>query len=231
MTPLRVILYLMEISHYIRQAQYKKGFITPLLLALIALLLIGGGVYVYIQNKQVNSNDSNVSFQNMSFNINCFPFQGMQMLNYLGSNDDAAVPILNKAYAISSQREYEKLIRFRSTSQECKNISLPVIDFNSRTLLGLYDVGSCAVTGFEKTVTQDTTNKTFIYSTKPKTGFFTECRSGGHQDMNWITVSKIPSDYSITFVLAGGDPPFARFFVPDGKGDWFEESNSATPLK
>jgi len=32
----------------------QKGFIAPLLLALIALLLIGGGVYVYEKNKQVN---------------------------------------------------------------------------------------------------------------------------------------------------------------------------------
>ncbi len=31
-----------------------KGFIAPLLLALIALLLIGGGAYVYVHNKQAN---------------------------------------------------------------------------------------------------------------------------------------------------------------------------------
>ncbi|MCR4276433.1 MAG: hypothetical protein NUV90_03545 [Candidatus Parcubacteria bacterium] len=30
----------------------QKGFISPLLLALIAVLLIGGGVYAYVQNKQ-----------------------------------------------------------------------------------------------------------------------------------------------------------------------------------
>lgn len=33
---------------------YTKGFIAPLLLALIALLLIGGGAYVYTQKKQEN---------------------------------------------------------------------------------------------------------------------------------------------------------------------------------
>lgn len=32
----------------------QKGFIVPLLLALIALLLIGGGAYVYTQKKQEN---------------------------------------------------------------------------------------------------------------------------------------------------------------------------------
>lgn len=42
----------MKPPQYIRQAQYKKGFIAPLLLAFIALLLIGGGAYVYMQNKQ-----------------------------------------------------------------------------------------------------------------------------------------------------------------------------------
>jgi hypothetical protein len=44
----------MKISQYIRQAQYKKGFVSPLLLALIVLLLIGGGVYVYQQTKQAD---------------------------------------------------------------------------------------------------------------------------------------------------------------------------------
>ncbi|MCR4276432.1 MAG: hypothetical protein NUV90_03540 [Candidatus Parcubacteria bacterium] len=32
----------------------QKGFISPLLLALIAVLLIGGGVYAYVQNKQAS---------------------------------------------------------------------------------------------------------------------------------------------------------------------------------
>lgn len=32
----------------------QKGFIAPLLLALIAILLIGGGTYVYMQKKQVS---------------------------------------------------------------------------------------------------------------------------------------------------------------------------------
>lgn len=45
MTPLRVILCLMKTT---------KGFIAPLLLALIALILIGGGAYVYTQKKQEN---------------------------------------------------------------------------------------------------------------------------------------------------------------------------------
>ncbi|MDO8561249.1 MAG: hypothetical protein Q7S05_00275 [bacterium] len=34
--------------------QLQKGFISPLLLALVALIVIGGGAYVYTQNKQAN---------------------------------------------------------------------------------------------------------------------------------------------------------------------------------
>jgi PKD repeat protein len=33
---------------------YQKGFISPLLIVIIAFLLIGGGVYVYQQSKQVS---------------------------------------------------------------------------------------------------------------------------------------------------------------------------------
>lgn len=32
----------------------QKGFITPWLIALVAILLIGGGVYLYVHNKQSN---------------------------------------------------------------------------------------------------------------------------------------------------------------------------------
>lgn len=41
----------MKNSQYVRQAQYKKGFVVPLLLAIIAVLIIGGGVYIYNNKK------------------------------------------------------------------------------------------------------------------------------------------------------------------------------------
>lgn len=58
----------MNNSQYIRPSQYKKavptlptgqaggrqGFISPLLLALIATLVIGGGAFVYVEKKQSN---------------------------------------------------------------------------------------------------------------------------------------------------------------------------------
>lgn len=44
----------MKNLQYVRQAQYKKGFIMPLLVAIIAVLVIGGGVYVY-KNKRMEA--------------------------------------------------------------------------------------------------------------------------------------------------------------------------------
>ena len=41
----------MKNNQYIQQAQYKKGFIVPILIAIIALLVAGGGAYIY-QNKK-----------------------------------------------------------------------------------------------------------------------------------------------------------------------------------
>lgn len=41
----------MKNLQYIRRSQYEKGFVVPLLIAVIALLVIGGGVYVY-ENKK-----------------------------------------------------------------------------------------------------------------------------------------------------------------------------------
>lgn len=42
----------MKNNQYIRQAQYKNGFIVPLLILIVAALAIGGGVYVYQKNKE-----------------------------------------------------------------------------------------------------------------------------------------------------------------------------------
>ncbi len=41
----------------------QRGFISPLLLALIAALLLGGGVYVYAHNKQANQSVVDASVQ------------------------------------------------------------------------------------------------------------------------------------------------------------------------
>ena len=42
----------------------QKGFIVPLLLAIIAVLLIGGGAYVYTQNKQADQPATASSYEN-----------------------------------------------------------------------------------------------------------------------------------------------------------------------
>ncbi|MDO8604011.1 MAG: hypothetical protein Q7K40_01195, partial [bacterium] len=56
---------------------YQKGFIAPLLIALITILLIGGGAYVYVQNKQANQSvvegNTQVSSTGTAFAI---PIQG-----------------------------------------------------------------------------------------------------------------------------------------------------------
>ena len=38
----------------------QKGFISPLLLALIAILIIGGGAYAYVQKDSIQSAFSNL---------------------------------------------------------------------------------------------------------------------------------------------------------------------------
>lgn len=65
---------------------YQKGFVVPLLLALIALVFIGGGTYVYVQNKQANqpviatssaqtSNSQTVGWKTYTDNVIGFQFQ------------------------------------------------------------------------------------------------------------------------------------------------------------
>lgn len=52
---------------------HQKGFISPLVLALIAVLLIGGGAYVYVQNKQANEPIATTSTAQTSKNTSATP--------------------------------------------------------------------------------------------------------------------------------------------------------------
>lgn len=53
----------MKDLQYIRQAQYKKGFIVPLVLGIIAVLAVGGGMYVYKKKSETPILPTNTEVQ------------------------------------------------------------------------------------------------------------------------------------------------------------------------
>lgn len=101
-------------------------------------------------------------------------------------------------FVIKTQDEYQSLLRFKTQFDfvECKNFTLPEIDFSQKTLLGMYaDGGGCDIE-FEKKVFRDDRKKEYRYIvTIIETG---TCLKMG-LSMNWITVPKIPDDYKVVF--------------------------------
>lgn len=88
------------------------GFVVPALLALVALLLIGGGAYVYVQTKQVKQSmiESSTTQQATSTVQNATP-QGVKTFtsqklgikfNYLASEGDPVVEEGDKVYVGAS---------------------------------------------------------------------------------------------------------------------------------
>lgn len=99
-------------------------------------------------------------------------------------------------FVINSDAEYSKLLEYRSSSPGCENFELPKIDFSKKTLLGKCAFGVGCSIGFEREVIRDEPNKTIVYSIKVvEEGL---CEMVG-SSMNWITIPKVPSDYSIEF--------------------------------
>lgn len=95
-------------------------------------------------------------------------------------------------YIINSESEFKKLQNNGNCSTQQTNI-----DFSSKTLLGKFTSGKCQLT-IKKSVVVDKTNKTYTY-------YLGVCEEGLCKslavNMNWITVNKIETGYSVKFVV------------------------------
>lgn len=97
-------------------------------------------------------------------------------------------------FFINNNTEYEKLTGYISDHDKCQNYSLSEIDFLDITLLGKYASGSGCEVDFARTIEKDEKNKKYVYAIEVlEEGFCEQLVSS----MNWITVPKIPQDYTI----------------------------------
>lgn len=105
---------------------------------------------------------------------------------------------LEQEYIIQDEAAYQALGILPVNSPDCVgNTTLPEIDFNIHTLLGLYAEGTCD-TAFDRYVTRDDAAMKYVYTIGVRT--CGNCESLFFA-MNWVLVPKLPEDYTVEFVV------------------------------
>jgi len=107
------------------------------------------------------------------------------------------VGALEPQYVIRDSTAFQGLGILPVNTPECVGSTLPEIDFNVYTLLGLYADGACNV-GFDRIVMQDDDLKKYIYTVGVNA--CGACESLRFS-MNWVVVPKLPDDYTVEFVV------------------------------
>lgn len=104
---------------------------------------------------------------------------------------------LDPQYVINDSMAFEALGILPVNTPECIGMTLPEIDFNTQTLLGLYADGTCNV-GFDRIVLSDDDLKRYTYTVGVNA--CGTCESLRFS-MNWVIVPKLPADYTVDFIV------------------------------
>lgn len=133
------------------------------------------------------SSQNEIQFSDMNKDLSCL--------------DSSEMPseMRAKGFIINSNDEYQLLLVYQASRQECKNIELPAIDFSEHTLLGRYAQGGGCSVDFAKKIYKDSLNKKITYSIQvSKEGL---CKKLV-ESMNWVLIPKVPSGYGIEFRIS-----------------------------
>lgn len=104
---------------------------------------------------------------------------------------------------INDKETYEKMLaNIDNSHPTCRNYELPNINFAEKTLLGkLTTIKGCQVF-YTREVTANTDKKAYVYT-------IDVVRQGSCDstwvNYNWITVPKLPSQYTVQFQVRGND--------------------------
>jgi hypothetical protein len=103
----------------------------------------------------------------------------------------------NCEFVINDNDSYLLLDSLKSDSEDCNSSQLPDIDFNKKTLIGKCTlVSGCGETKYSRKVEISDSDRKYIYTIQIDTSGLAHCIKN---NMNWILVPKIPSNYSIEF--------------------------------
>jgi hypothetical protein len=136
----------------------------------LAALLIVGLLTTCSKNPKCWGEDKNTGIIKEAIRIDCMPFTGQQFI-------------------ITDDSTYQET--FATTC------SLPAIDFNAYTLLGLYTEGSCELKFIRNVAQKDSENKYHYKVTVKDCG---TCKKQAYS-YNWGTVPKLPSGWNVSFEI------------------------------
>lgn len=119
---------------------------------------------------------------------------------------DQGKSFLEDKLIIEDQATYSNFQKTASKARNvaCKEVLFPSIDFSQKTLLGNWVSGSCAASGFERSVFKDTEKKEIIYSVRIKERNIA-CSGPGLYSINLIAIPKVPKGYKVIFKPAPDD--------------------------
>lgn len=102
-------------------------------------------------------------------------------------------------YRIDNMEDYDNLLDIISSTPDCQApYILPDIDFAERTVLGYKtEITACTVT-YSYEAKAKPSDKKYVFTVKA--GKEGAC-SSLYVNMNWISVPKIPNDFSVEYVL------------------------------
>lgn len=98
-------------------------------------------------------------------------------------------------YIISNDSTFQNVFTNSITGQV--NCTLPAIDFNTKSLLGLSTTGTCEVK-YIREVTRNESEENYHYKIVVKS--CGTCKKESYS-YNWVTVPKIPEDWGVTFEI------------------------------
>lgn len=98
-------------------------------------------------------------------------------------------------FIINNDSTFQQTFRNITTGQS--NCTLPSIDFNTYTLLGLYATGGCEVK-YIREVSRNDSEKNYHYKITVKSCGTCKKEVYSH---NWVTAPKLPESWDVTFEI------------------------------
>lgn len=144
----------------------------------LILIILASGLFISCsKSPRCWGDNKNKGIIENSIRINCEPTIGQH--EFIITNDS----ILRQVFSNSPSGQL--------------NCTLPLIDFNSSSLLGLYASGQCEIK-FIREVSHNEREKKYHY--KVVVISCGTCKSEGYS-YNWVTVPKIPEGWMVTFEI------------------------------
>ena len=121
--------------------------------------------------------------------------KAIERFNASSNSGEIFTIVVTQEFIIADDSTFEQV--FTNSLSGQLNCTLPIIDFNNNSLLGLFTTGSCEVK-YIREVTRNESEENYHYRVVVKS--CGTCKKEGYA-YNWVTVPKIPENWNVTFEI------------------------------